>query len=441
MRTSSTLSIHVGPKAHHIGSLLWDIRFSDKEYLDSIDRCYGLSPPKCVFVDQVESWRMFEQDLEDPYATTQESLSSWSGNVQTVQRIKSHQPASESSGNEWRRRSTAALHDKSKLKLSTYGTDIEGEKWISLEVLDRLRYFAEASDAVDCIDIHLDPLMMALLPDIMDEIDADFGSLVTPLWVFDSFEDSARSIQALQLAQRVSLLVPVQQADPLDPDGTDLDRLALRQALALHIATSHRLSTSGGIGNAEWCAASTYQGSLTICSLEEFLCWQSAGRTNTESFGDQILSSFSRDVSPSTINPFAKSHAPWSAGGVTLTNVVSVRGGSSTELAAALFRKCFTSNFRLSYCSQLSGTLSVKGDLLCDSYNPDDALSPSNMITLEGGAASVGTQTATANYLQRLLWENKAKKHRGGDLGDLEDEVFEFISSKAECYGNLDALI
>lgn len=63
------------------------------------------------------------------------------------------------------------------------------------------------------------------------------------------------------------------------------------------------------------------------------------------------------------------------------------------------------------------------------------------MITLEGGAASVGTQTATADYLQRLLWEHKLKKHRGGDLGDLEDEAFEFIASKAECYGNLDALI
>lgn len=328
MRTSSTLTIHVGPKAHHIGSLLWDIRFSDTEYLNSIDRCYGLSPPKCVYVDHSESWTMFEQDLGDPYAATQESLTSWSGSVQTVHRIKSHQPASENCGNGWRWRSAAALHDKSKLKLSTCGADIEGEKWIALEVLDRLRYFAEASDAVDCIDIHLDPLMMTLLPDLMDEIDADFGSLVTPLWIFDSFKDSWRNIQALQLAQRVSLLVPVQQPDDLD--GADLDSLALRQALALHIATSHRLSTSGGIGNAEWCAASTYKGSLTICSLEEFLCWQSADRTNPESFGDQLLSSFSRDLSPSTINPFAMSHAPWSTGGLTLTNVVSVRGGGST---------------------------------------------------------------------------------------------------------------
>lgn len=300
--------------------VLWNLRRSDEAACSTYNTEASVtrpSLPKCVRVDMAANYSQFELDF-DPYEG--QNAPPWSSGVQMVHQ---HRPSVRPSSLQH-----IPFHEKSSVRLQPadfigHGLGMEAVECrnTSEDVLDRLRYFAEASDHVDCIDLYMDASapFLSLCDQLLDDLAVDYGNVSLPLWVSGDFADGRQRIasRSLQWAQRCSLLTPIQTCDTV-----------LETALALHTAMGYR--SSGSMTSPVWCLTCTRGGALPVCSLEACL----PGMSNQLSMGCDalvlkqfLLDAFSASPRPqSALNPFARMMSPFADSSMVYSNVLVLRG-------------------------------------------------------------------------------------------------------------------
>ncbi len=241
------------------------------------------------------------------------------------------------------------------------------------DLLDRLRYFAEACDylsAVNCL-VDLPGGFGGLACSVVERIAEDYGrSLCIPVWAFtetpncsNAFGSDVLTLEQMSMKQCLQQLdIPlsyckmiehshafvaieaVQSVSEILREAANVHNSSFVVALAIEAANSFHLSSSSVSSSsdrnspAEWVSSTTVNGRFPVCSLEAYL----QGFDEAENPVDFVLKSFSArraavDGRPPNVNPFAHSfsaaaHGSWSVESATaaslrpFSNSVSIRG-------------------------------------------------------------------------------------------------------------------
>ncbi len=214
------------------------------------------------------------------------------------------------------------------------------------DILDRVRYFAEACDspsAINCI-VDLQGGFGGLACSVVERIREDFGgSVCVPIWAITEEPGvrprSAQPAGKQEILQRLDIPLSynglMEHASvfiPLDSNfavstllGVEANKhnASMVLALAIEAASSFHLSVGNSVSNdnikqnspAEWVSDATNGGRFPLCVLEAYLSGLSRDVGSNITNNEFVLNSFkvagdTKDSTFTTVNPFANSFSP-----------------------------------------------------------------------------------------------------------------------------------